>query len=70
MSMRGKPLEGLAAWLLGARTPVPPAIYAELTKGLFASLPIFLGGVINTTAVAGVAAWRQPYSPFIVWFLF
>ncbi|MCB5424794.1 EAL domain-containing protein [Altererythrobacter sp. CC-YST694] len=70
MSMRGKPFEGLAAWLLGARTPAPPAIYAELTKGLFASLPIFLGGVINTTAVAGVAAWRQPYSPFIAWFLF
>ncbi len=63
-------MDSVAAWLLGARTPVSPSIHAELTRGLFSTLPIFLGGVLNTVAVAGIAAWRLPYPPFIAWFLF
>ncbi|WP_054529479.1 EAL domain-containing protein [Erythrobacter sp. SG61-1L] len=70
MTMRGNAKDGLAGWLLGARTPVSAPIHAELTRGLFGSLPIFLGGVLNTALVAGLAAWRLPFAVFISWFLF
>lgn len=62
--------EKLNAWLLGTREQVPDAIAVTLMNGLFQSVPIFLGGVLNTTAVAGVAAWRHPTAPFIAWLLF
>ncbi|MBV1689515.1 EAL domain-containing protein [Novosphingobium sp. G106] len=39
-------------------------------SGLFASVAIFLGGVLNTTAVAAVASWRHPTWPFVGWLLF
>ncbi|WP_380880105.1 putative bifunctional diguanylate cyclase/phosphodiesterase [Sphingomonas sp. DBB INV C78] len=39
-------------------------------NGLFTSVPIFLGGILNTAAVASVAVWRHPTAPFIGWLLF
>lgn len=58
------------SWLLGTRARVPKAISTQLTNGLFSSVPIFLGGIANTSAVAAIAAWRHPDPPFIGWLLF
>lgn len=60
----------LAAWMLGTSARVPDAIGVRLTSGLFSSLPIFLGGVLNTTAVASVAVWRHGTAPFVFWLVF
>jgi len=54
-------------WLLGTKETVPPAIRLELEAGLYTSLPIFFGGVLNSIAVAAVAVWRQPSAMFITW---
>jgi hypothetical protein len=59
-----------ADWLLDTKTRVPDAIADQLKNGLFSSLPIFLGGVLNATAVASIAAWRHPTAPFLGWLLF
>jgi PAS domain-containing protein len=42
-------------------------IKAQLEAGLFTSLPIFLGGVLNTILIAALAAWRHPTPPFLIW---
>src|SRR5690606_24293955 len=55
------------AWLLGSGEDVPPGLAAQFTHGLYASIPIFLGGVFNSIAVAGAAAWRHPSSLFLAW---
>lgn len=60
----------LVLWLLGTPAKVPASTAVQLMNGLFSSVPIFLGGVLNTTAVAAVAAWRHPTVPFIGWLLF
>lgn len=60
-------LDRATNWLLGARTRVSPAIRVQLEAGLFGSVPIFLGGIFNSIAVAGIAAWRQPTAPFLIW---
>ncbi|WHO37976.1 EAL domain-containing protein [Sphingobium sp. AP49] len=57
-------------WLLETKTKVPFGIADQLKNGLFSSLPIFLGGVLNATAVAAIAAWRHPTAAFIGWLLF
>jgi len=49
---------------------VPDVIARRLQNGLFASLPIFIGGVLNTTVVAGIAAARHPVSVFTGWLVF
>jgi len=56
-------------WLLTTKDPVPPSIGAQLESGLFASLPIFLGGVLNSIAIAAIAAWRHSTDAFIAWLL-
>lgn len=60
----------LALWFLGSPAKVPASTAVQLMNGLFSSVPIFLGGVLNTTAVATVAAWRHPSAYFIGWLLF
>jgi len=61
----------LAAWLLGSRVQARDAIAEQLMNGLFASVPIFLGGVINTIAVAALCAWLYPANPlFASWLIF
>jgi diguanylate cyclase (GGDEF)-like protein/PAS domain S-box-containing protein len=55
-------------WLLATRRSAPaPAIRRQLEAGLFGSIPIFAGGVINSIAVAAVAVSRQPSAPFVAW---
>jgi len=65
-----KRLSAAASWLLGSPASVPAAIAEQLMSGLFASVAIFLGGVLNTTAIAAVASWRHPTWPFVGWLLF
>lgn len=57
----------LTRWLTDAGTAVPPDIQAALLRGLYGSLPVFAGGVINTLLVAAVIAVRQPSAPFVIW---
>ena len=60
----------LSNWLLDSKSKVPAAIADQLKNGLFSSLPIFLGGVLNATTVASIAVWRHPTSSFLAWLLF
>lgn len=55
-------------WLADAGPGVPDNIRIALIGGLFGSLPVFAGGVVNTVAVSAVIALRQPTAPFIAWF--
>jgi len=64
------PITRLTHWLLSTGEKVSAPIAAQLANGLFGSLPIFIGGVLNSTAVAGVAAWRMETAPFIGWVIF
>jgi diguanylate cyclase (GGDEF)-like protein len=57
-------------WLADCGPGVPDDIRVELIGNLFASLPVFAGGVINTVAVALVIAARKPTAPFIIWAIF
>jgi diguanylate cyclase (GGDEF)-like protein len=59
----------LANWLLYPGRDTPPVIRAALVSTLFGTLPIFLGGVFNTIAVAWVLASRHPGPPFRFWLL-
>jgi diguanylate cyclase (GGDEF)-like protein/PAS domain S-box-containing protein len=70
MSTGSAPLEKLKTWLLGARMQVPDPISVQLRNGLFTSVPIFLGGVLNTIAVASIAAWRHSSALFLGWLAF
>ena len=56
-------------WLADCGPGVPDDIRVELIGNLFASLPVFAGGVINTVAAAVVIALRKPTAPFIAWLL-
>src|SRR4029077_13817804 len=53
-------------WLADCGPGVPDDISVELIGNLFGSLPVFVGGVINTVAVALVITARQPTTPFVV----
>jgi diguanylate cyclase (GGDEF)-like protein len=57
----------LTRWLADCGPGVPDDIRAELIGNLFANLPVFVGGVINTVAVAIAVAARQPTALFIAW---
>ena len=57
----------MTIWLLGTRKQVSEDISLQLRNGLFASLPIFLGGAINTIAVAALGAWFYPSALFLFW---
>ena len=67
MKARNEVLAGPIEWLLGTRVPLSPSIRSQLQEGLFASLPIFLGGIVNSIAIAALAAWRHPTAPFLIW---
>jgi len=57
----------LTRWLADCGPGVPHDIRVALIGNLFGNLPVFLGGVVNTVAVAVVIAARQPTAPFIAW---
>lgn len=58
---------GLIQWLVGQRHAVGPRGRAQLLSGLYASIPILVGGVVNTCAVAILAAVRHPTILFLLW---
>jgi hypothetical protein len=57
----------LTRWLADCGPGVPHDIRVELIGNLFSNLPVFVGGVINTVAVAIVIAARKPTALFIAW---
>lgn len=64
------PFIRMSIWLLSTRSRVPNEMTGQLKNGLFSSVPIFLGGVLNATTVAAIAALRHPTAAFIGWLLF
>ncbi|MFA4913070.1 MAG: GGDEF domain-containing protein [Burkholderiaceae bacterium] len=54
-------------WLLDSGKNVPADIRHALVASLFGTLPIFVGGVVNTIGIAAVAAVRNPTPWFIAW---
>ncbi|VFR94359.1 diguanylate cyclase/phosphodiesterase (GGDEF & EAL domains) with PAS/PAC sensor(s) [plant metagenome] len=57
----------LTKWLSDAGPDVPPDIRVALIGGLFGTLPIFFGGVVNTILVALIVTLRQPEPAFFFW---
>lgn len=54
-------------WLVDPGRNVPPDIRVALLGGLFGSLPIFFGGIINTLLVAALITLRRPEPLFLLW---
>ena len=59
----------LARWIVTSPSGVDSALIDRLTAGMFSSIPIFAGGVINSIVVAAVAAFRHATPLFIFWVL-
>ena len=57
----------LTKWLVKPGRNVPADIQVALLGGLFGSLPIFFGGIINTLMVAALITFRRPEPPFLLW---
>ena len=57
----------LMRWLADAGSDVPPEIRVALIASLYGTLPIFIGGVVNSLAVSFLIAWRIPTLPFMLW---
>lgn len=54
-------------WLVETGGDVPPDIRSSLVRGLYGTIPIFIGGVLNTVAVSSLIAFRNPTPLFILW---
>lgn len=54
-------------WLADPGPDVPTEIRVALVGSLFGTLPIFVGGVVNTLAVSFLIAARIPTWPFLLW---
>jgi diguanylate cyclase (GGDEF)-like protein len=61
------PASRLTRWIIAPGSDVSPAIAGHLTSGLYSSIPIFLGGVINSIVVAAIGVVRHPEPLFIAW---
>lgn len=59
----------ITRWLADAGPTAPDDIRVALIGGLYGSLPVFAAGAINTVAVAGAIAIRQPTTLFVSWFI-
>ena len=57
----------LTGWLADAGHDVPQDIRVALIGSLYAAIPIFLGGVVNTIAVSALIALRNPKPLFLFW---
>ena len=53
----------LTKWLVKPGRNVPADIQVALLGGLFGSLPIFFGGIINTLMVAALITCAAPSRP-------
>ena len=63
------PRWALTKWLLHTNEDVPADVRSALIQSLYGTLPIYAGGVINTIAVALVAALRNPEPEFLFWLI-
>jgi len=63
------PRGALTRWLVDPGHDVPDAVRHSLFSSLYGSVPIFLGGIINTLLVSGAIAARRPEALFIAWAL-
>lgn len=54
-------------WLTEPGADVSPPVRIALVDSLYGSIPIFIGGVLNTVAVSSVVAFTLPTTLFIVW---
>ncbi|MGD9545246.1 MAG: GGDEF domain-containing protein, partial [Methylocystis sp.] len=57
-------------WLVNPGPRAPRDIQLKLIGGLFGTLPVFFGGVINTIVVSGAYAAREQTPPFIAGCIF
>ncbi|MDG2571118.1 diguanylate cyclase, partial [Vibrio parahaemolyticus] len=60
----------ITRWLADPIQEVPYEIRLALISSLYGTLPIFIGGVVNTVLVSALIALRQPQAPFVAWFAF
>ncbi len=60
----------LTRWLTDVGPDVPRDIRVALIRAVYGTLPIFVGGVVNTLAVALLIVWRLPEPIFIAWLAF
>jgi diguanylate cyclase (GGDEF)-like protein len=56
-------------WLTDVGPDVPADIRAALIAQLFGALPIFIGGAINSVAIAAIIAYRQQTALLVAWFV-
>lgn len=63
-------IERLANWILGSGVDLSAPLSAQLRNGLFTSVPIFIGGVLNTIFVAAIGAILFPEPLFFGWLAF
>ena len=54
-------------WLIEPGADVAPPVRVALVDSLYGSIPIFIGGVLNTVAVSSVVAFAIPTPLFIAW---
>lgn len=59
----------LTRWLVDVGPGVPDDIRVALVGGLFGTLPVFAGGLVNTLIVSAVIAARMQTPLFVTWFL-
>lgn len=57
----------LTRWLVDPGGDLPGDMRRTLIHSLYASIPIFLGGVFNTVAVSSLVAARMPTALFLAW---
>lgn len=60
----------LTRWLTAVGEDVPQEIRGALLASLFGTIPIFLGGVVNTIMIAGIIAWLKPEPVYTYWLIF
>lgn len=61
------PRWSVTRWLADPGPDAPEDIRRALVSSLFGTLPIFVGGVLNSIVVAAIVASRNPTTPFLVW---
>lgn len=59
----------ITRWLAECGADVPEDIRTALIGNLYGSLSVFVGGILNTLAVATVIALHSPTPPFIAWLI-
>lgn len=61
------PRWGVTRWLADCGPDVLEDIRVVLIGNLYGTLPVFIGGILNTLLVAGAIAARSPTPLFVAW---